>query len=166
MIKTSAAARIGFVAAGLACAALLGVGCANPNETNAEETEVKPAPGELSREERIRLRQALTTTKKVETVDEPARAPAIGEVPGELLDGIMADLEGRTGAPRAEFTLERAEAVQWSDGALGCPEPGQMYTQAIVPGYRVVLRHGGTLYDYRAAERGYFKLCANPLPAR
>jgi hypothetical protein len=33
----------------------------------------------------------------------------------------------------------QAEAVTWPDGALGCPEPGIVYTQALVPGYWVVV---------------------------
>jgi hypothetical protein len=32
-----------------------------------------------------------------------------------------------------------AEPVVWSDGSIGCPEPGMMYTQALVDGYRIVL---------------------------
>jgi hypothetical protein len=34
-----------------------------------------------------------------------------------------------------------------------------MYTQALVPGYRVILEAGGTQYDYHAGNRGSFVLC-------
>ena len=42
-------------------------------------------------------------------------------------------------APEAHALLG-AERVTWPDGSLGCPAPGRMYTQALVPGYRVRLR--------------------------
>ena len=45
---------------------------------------------------------------------------------------------------RADLKVLSAEAVTWSDGSLGCPEPGMMYTQALVPGYRVQIRGGRT----------------------
>ena len=39
--------------------------------------------------------------------------------------------------------LDKAEAVDWPDTSLGCPEKGMMYAQVIMPGYRVVLKHAG-----------------------
>jgi hypothetical protein len=39
--------------------------------------------------------------------------------------------------------LDKAEAVNWPDTSLGCPEKGMMYAQVITPGYRVVLKHAG-----------------------
>jgi hypothetical protein len=89
----------------------------------------------------------------------------IGEVPQDLLDAILADAEAETGANQNEFALVRAEAVTWSDGSLGCPEPGMMYTQALVDGYWVVLEHGDRTLDYRATTRGYFALCEQGFPA-
>lgn len=48
--------------------------------------------------------------------------------------------------PDQQITLERAEAVDWSDSSLGCPEPGVMYLQVITPGYKVLLKAGGKTY--------------------
>jgi hypothetical protein len=39
-----------------------------------------------------------------------------------------------------------AERVDWPNSALGCPEPGMMYAQMIVSGYRIVLRADGKDY--------------------
>ena len=36
------------------------------------------------------------------------------------------------------------ESVTWSDGSLGCPEPGMMYTQALVRGHRIRVDAAGT----------------------
>ena len=63
-----------------------------------------------------------------------------------------------------------AEAVTWSDGSLGCPQPGMMYTQALVPGYRVRIQAGGQVLDYHAGRSGQPALCPaeraiDPIPA-
>ena len=56
-----------------------------------------------------------------------------------------------------------AEAVTWSDGSIGCPEEGMMYTQALVPGYRVILDIAGEELAFHAPESGEFAPCANPI---
>ena len=39
-----------------------------------------------------------------------------------------------------------------------------MYTQALVPGYRVVVEAGGEEMYFHASERGDFQFCENPKP--
>jgi hypothetical protein len=85
--------------------------------------------------------------------------PVTGEAPASLLEDIRADLAQRSGADREEMVVIRDQAITWNDGSLGCPQPGVFYTQALVPGYWVVLQVGEVEYDYRATERGYFVLC-------
>jgi hypothetical protein len=85
--------------------------------------------------------------------------PVTGEASAGLMEDIRADLAERSGAAREEMVVIRDQAVTWSDGSLGCPQPGVFYTQALVPGYWVVLQVGEVEYDYRASERGYFVLC-------
>lgn len=41
------------------------------------------------------------------------------------------------------------QQYQFSDGALGCPQPDQAYTQALTNGYQVLFTYEGTTYDYR-----------------
>ena len=53
-----------------------------------------------------------------------------------------------------ECTVVRDEAVLWTDGSLGCPRPGVMYTQAEVPGYWVELEIAGRRFDYRFGDLG------------
>jgi hypothetical protein len=85
--------------------------------------------------------------------------PVTGEAPASLLEDIRTDLAQRSGADREDMLVIRDQAVIWSDGSLGCPQPGVFYTQALVPGYWVVLQVGEVEYDYRASDRGYFVLC-------
>ncbi len=95
--------------------------------------------------------------------------PVTGEVPAALLAEIVADAALRSGVAEADIVVVRGESVTWSDGSLGCPQPGMNYTQALVPGYWVVLDADGTDYDYRASARGFFTLCegggSTPLPS-
>ncbi|MBT8132452.1 MAG: hypothetical protein KJO35_09305 [Gammaproteobacteria bacterium] len=86
------------------------------------------------------------------------------EAPPELLDKIRTDLAGRSNVPADQFTVVRAERVTFRNGALGCPEPGRMYTQALIDGYWIVLEKDGKQFDYRATGRGAFRLCEKGQP--
>lgn len=83
----------------------------------------------------------------------------VGEVPQEILLPIMQEVANATGSTLADLTLVEARAVTWSDASLGCPEPGQMYTQALVDGFWVVIEVEGIEYDFRVGENGAFRLC-------
>ena len=88
--------------------------------------------------------------------------PVTGKVPADLLQQMVDDLSQRLDISGADITVKQADSVVWRDGSLGCPEPGRMYTQALVSGYRVVLDAGGHLYHYHANDRGRFFLCEHP----
>ena len=88
-----------------------------------------------------------------------AAGPGAGEADPGLVASIKQDLIDRTGANESEISVSRAEEAIWNDGSLGCAEPGQIYTQAIVNGFWVVLEYGGQTFDYRATGSGSFKLC-------
>jgi len=65
-----------------------------------------------------------------------------------------------TGHPPLVFQLVSAEAVTWADGSIGCPQPGMLYPQALVPGYRVELRApDGKLLTFHASRRGTVVQC-------
>ncbi len=46
------------------------------------------------------------------------------------------------------------EQTEWSDGSLGCPKPDMMYTQAIVPGYKLTYNDGARAYDVHTPRSG------------
>lgn len=58
-----------------------------------------------------------------------------------------------------QIELLQARNVTWRDGSIGCPEPGMMYTQALVPGYLIQLRVDGELYNYHGRDGGDPFLC-------
>jgi hypothetical protein len=120
----------------------------DPRETPAGETP-----------DRSDLRLVETPTPELERVEITPPEPILGEVPAEILAAIIADALERSGAQQDKVQVTRAEAVVWNDGALGCPQPGEMYIQVLINGYWVVLEVNGTVYDYRVSDKGSFKLC-------
>jgi hypothetical protein len=139
-----------------ACAPLALDGTAAPTPPLA--VTATPAPPEVAP---TAIRE-LPTGRAPATV-EPARPPEVAAIPPELWESIAADLEVRTSALRADFKVIQAEAVQWNDGSLGCPQPGLEYTQAIVDGYRIVVEWGGQQFDYRTGKGQHFVLCQSPI---
>lgn len=72
---------------------------------------------------------------------------------------VLEDLERRVGEPVVDPTVVSAEPMTWNDGSLGCPLPGQMYTQALVEGFQVVLEVDGEEFDYRIGSGTDVRLC-------
>jgi hypothetical protein len=79
--------------------------------------------------------------------------------PAEMLAPALADASRRSGVAEADLVIEKSLRVTWNDGSLGCPQPGMSYTQALVPGWHLVIRAGERTFDYRGADRGRFMLC-------
>ena len=76
-----------------------------------------------------------------------------------MLDRIRADAAQRAGVALDQVKVLTVESVTWSDGSLGCPEPGMMYTQALVRGYRVRVDAAGTILLYHAGTQNTFVHC-------
>ena len=82
-----------------------------------------------------------------------------GQVPQAILDPILKEAAALAKVDREQLVIVRAESVVWNDGSLGCPEPGMIYTQALLNGYWVVIDAAGQKYDFRVGSRGNFRLC-------
>ena len=50
--------------------------------------------------------------------------------------------------------LSGARQVTWRSGALGCPEPGMSYTEALVPGSVIYLQVDNSIHAYHAKFAG------------
>src|SRR5688572_20730723 len=85
-----------------------------------------------------------------------------GDVPAAMLEQVIADAASGAGVDPSAVEVISAEAVTWPDGSLGCPQPDQMYTQALVSGYRVILDVDGEEMSFHASEDGDFTFCADP----
>lgn len=83
-------------------------------------------------------------------------------VPDEVWQAILSDIERRASADSGAVSVVSAEAVTWTDGSLGCPKDGEMYTQALVDGYHVVVEVDGSEFDYRVGSGTDVRLCEDP----
>ncbi len=82
-----------------------------------------------------------------------------------LIDRAKEDLSERVGVDPSKINIIQADAVNWADSSLGCPEPGMMYTQVITPGYLIRLEVDGKIFEYHASKRGTEVVyCKNPQP--
>lgn len=80
----------------------------------------------------------------------------------ELTQQILADLAERLDVEVDQIELLGLDSVVWRDGSLGCPQPDTMYTQALVPGYRVKLEVFNQVYEYHTDESSTYIYCATP----
>ena len=93
--------------------------------------------------------------------EETASDAGVVELPMTTMAPAIADLAARVGVDKNEIRILHAIAVIWNDSSLGCPQPGQFYTQVLVHGFWIVLEHDGERYSYHAGNKGIFRLCTN-----
>lgn len=96
-----------------------------------------------------------------ETTLQTLHTPFAGEIPPELLEGLLADLAARLEISTEEITIIHSQVVEWNDSSLGCPQPGMVYLQVVTPGFRAVLSAQDQLYDYHTDTNAKYILC-NP----
>ncbi len=115
-------------------------------------------------------------TRSFGPVDEPAIPdvpPALDLQPGSAISrddfrvaAAISDLAVRLERDPAGIDVLDARDVTWRDGSVGCPVPGLAYSQALEPGFLVVLRSGDTSYRYHAAGDQIPFFCASPQAPR
>jgi hypothetical protein len=76
-----------------------------------------------------------------------------------LLQSALEDAGRRTRLDVSALSVVLAERVTWPDGALGCPQPGMAYPQALVPGYRIHIIAGNETLHYHAGRQGQPFFC-------
>ena len=119
---------------------LLLAGCGDPGETGIDP----PAQ--------------TTVPETVSTTDIPATSEGSMADP-DVIQAAVSDLASRLGISEEKIEIVEVRPVQWPDGALGCPEEGRMYTQAVVDGSQVLLGFEERIYDYHVGSDGEAFLC-------
>jgi hypothetical protein len=96
----------------------------------------------------------------------PSTPPASGggAIGSAEEEAAIADLAERQGVDPATITVISDEDVTWRSGAIGCPDPDMMYTQALVPGTRIILELDGSRYKYHSGGPRSIFLCEHPEP--
>lgn len=70
----------------------------------------------------------------------------------------------RRGVTQDEVSVVGYAEVTWNDGSIGCPQPGMMYTQALVPGHQLILEVDGARASYHQGREEPYSYCADPIP--
>ena len=108
------------------------------------------------------------TTAPAPTASGGVTQPGTPSVPPGatlVLDLARRDLAGRTGIAANQVAIVSLTKVEWPNSALGCPQPGFMYSQIVTPGYKIVLQASGTTYEYHTDATGQRVVeCPNPGP--
>jgi hypothetical protein len=89
---------------------------------------------------------------------QESAGPGAVDLPASVVDPAVAEVARLAGVPVEQVVVVSAEAVTFPDGSLGCPQPGMVYTQALVDGYKIVAEAGGKTYDFRGTG-STFRLC-------
>src|SRR5699024_10755853 len=89
--------------------------------------------------------------------------PTEGATPPTNVQQAIDDLADELGVDAAAIQAGPLEQVTWSDGSLGCPEPGMSYPQVLTDGYRVILTAEGEEYAYHAGEDEELFHCTDPV---
>lgn len=97
------------------------------------------------------------TTPRTGEIDQHVR-PAVISM-DEQIQGAINDLAARINVEKASIKVREARSVQWGSGAMGCPKPGMNYTQALVPGVRLLLDAGGVIYYYHGGTGANLFYC-------
>lgn len=133
--------------------------------TAACDTQPERPTREEMQAQKMQLKEdmAKPVPERVSQEDaEPITGVEAG-VPTDLLDRIAADAAERGKVPVENVRIVAARRETWPDGAMGCPVPGEVYTQMQTTGYHVIASVGLKKFDYRAGENGYFRICESPL---
>ncbi len=97
-----------------------------------------------------------------ENVEMPA--PGMRKTEDTLIHYISVDLSNRLGIDLSQVSLIESIPTTWSNGALGCPAEGMMYTDALVEGYKITVEANGQEYTYHSHGVDRFFWCDNGLP--
>ncbi|MGH2412282.1 MAG: hypothetical protein ACRDEA_01005 [Microcystaceae cyanobacterium] len=75
-------------------------------------------------------------------------------LPTKIADAVLQNVSRRTQIAREKFSVIEASRKTWPDGCLGIAQSGEMCTQALVEGWRVVVSDGQKNWIYRTDGEG------------
>ncbi|GAB1263700.1 hypothetical protein NBRC116493_31470 [Aurantivibrio infirmus] len=119
----------------------------------------KNSPGPKFSRHRKNVRRALLCSLLLS-------APILASGPKPDIDSALAAqakglLEKIIGTD-AEITVKTEEEVTWNNGAMGCPQPEGVYSQALIPGYRIILIANDREYAFHGRNNGEPFYCQTP----
>jgi hypothetical protein len=82
--------------------------------------------------------------------------------PEQIGQAARAEAARALNVPIDQVTVERVEQVDWRDSSLGCGEPGKVYAQVIIEGFRVVVNVGGQRREVHSDGGSRVVFCPSP----
>jgi hypothetical protein len=138
-------ARVGWLLAGALSVCAL-----------ARAAEPASAPIRIAPPQRIPDVSSGALLESQQPMGEPVNTASM---PRGVRRAVVADAAKRFNVAESEVVLARAERLTWSDGSLGCPEPGLAYTQMLVAGFRVDATTSAGTLTYHTDSRGKVASC-------
>ncbi|KAB8331614.1 hypothetical protein SD80_024340 [Scytonema tolypothrichoides VB-61278] len=83
-------------------------------------------------------------------------------LPRPVASAILRDLSNREPTHVRKIEIIDYSQRTWRDGCMGLPQRDELCTQALVPGWRVVLSNGSQTWIYHTDSNGRFIRLANP----
>ena len=76
------------------------------------------------------------------------------------LQAALTDAAAHLGVAVGEVHVEQITTRDWPDSSLGCPRPGEMYSQIVTPGYLIIITGAGTRLEYHSDTQSRMVLCS------
>ena len=116
------------------------------------ETPALPSPPASSPSPTVTTPTLRSTPSPADIIATPTISTPPSEAPclsgGSIEERAREALANWLGISSEEIEVLEVEEVEWPDTSLGCPGPGMVYVQVIVPGWRVVMTVESTTYEY------------------
>jgi hypothetical protein len=154
---------------GLLALALSACGQAGPA---AAPTSAAALPTAMATQAPTAAPPASAPTAAPAPTEGQAAAPGQGDgtssaLPQDLVGTAQIQLALHLKASPASLSLQSANAKQWPDGALGCPQDGQVYPQVITSGFLMIFTDAAQSVQYpvhTGPTAAQMLLCQNGQP--
>lgn len=98
------------------------------------------------------------------TAQTGQNSPTPVPVPSEatpVVDAALTDAATHLSVGKDQLRVDQVEPRQWPDSSLGCPQPGQLYSQIVTPGYLIIISSSsaGKQLEYHTDARSRVTLC-------
>ncbi|MEB3250304.1 MAG: hypothetical protein VKK07_13275 [Merismopediaceae bacterium] len=88
------------------------------------------------------------------------------QAPSSVIQATMQDLSRRLKIPAQQIRVQQTQAQTWPNGCLGLGKPDELCTQALVPGWQVILGQGNKTWTYRTNQTGSQLRLVSPQPIK
>jgi 2C-methyl-D-erythritol 2,4-cyclodiphosphate synthase len=95
---------------------------------------------------------AAAATEEVPNIDEQPTHISVDLTPAQR--AALTALSEQLNLSADKITLVSTEAVEWPDGCLGIVRMGVMCTQAVVPGFKIILEANAQKYEFHTNQDG------------